>query len=206
MSDVKKRINMVDIEEPTHEWLVQQANIMGMSIKDYAGYLIDDARLKKWKKPSKDEPERLALWNYHQALIAERKKDIAYKMAAMYECDKTEEMADLLARQCELAGLDYSEVIRQVQDDPYSSLVAFSHNGTKLGECIRWLGNVLKGKKVGLPASAVFSMAHDKGYSQTMLNRAKRAMNADINSPKVLSVRKANGWFWQLKERSQEIV
>jgi len=204
MKDDKKRINLIDIEPDTHDWLVRLANEKGMSIKDFAGYLLDDAR-GKWKHPDSSEPERLALWNYYEALAQEQLRKLAYRVAAMYERNQTEEMAETLARQCELAGLDYREVIQQVEDDPFSSLVAFSHNGTKLGDCISWLGDMLAGQEKGLPVRILIAIGKQRGFNETLMNRAKRAMNADLGSPSVTSVRKTNNWFWRLKDEHNEV-
>lgn len=196
----RKRINLVDVNDETHKWLVRGANERGMSIRGYAGYLIEDAKAK-WKPPTEGEPGRLALWNYHQAVAKKNLQDLAYRMASLYEYNPTEEMAERLVQQCELVGLDYREVLQRVADDPFSSLVAFSHNGTKLGECIRWLSKFLAGKQNGLPARVLLSVGNRQGYGETMMNRAKRAMNNDPESPRVISIRQAQGWYWKLEER-----
>ena len=203
--DKKKRINLVDVNDETHQWIVRKANEAGMSIRGYASFLLERARAE-WKPPEESNPESQALWNYHQALGRKNLQDLAYRMAALYEYNQTEEMAERLAQQCEYAGLDYREVLQRVTDDPFSSLIAFSHNGTKLGECIRWLSKILAGKEMGLPARAIFALGEREGFGETMLNRAKRAMNNDLESPRVLSVREAQGWHWKLQERedSQE--
>lgn len=196
----RKRINLVDVDDETHKWLVREANKVGMSIRGYAGYLLENARAA-WEPPTEGEPERLALWNYHCALGKKNLHDLAYRMAALYEYNPTEEMAERLAEQCELAGLDYREVMQRVADDPFSSLIAFSHNGTKLGECIRWLSKFLAGKQSGLPARVLLSLGERRGYGETMMNRAKRAMNNDPESPRIISIRMAQGWYWKLEER-----
>jgi len=199
----KKRINLVDVSDETHKWIVRKANEAGMSIRGYAGFLLERAKTE-WKPPEEGGPESQALWNYHQALGKKNLHDLAYRMASLYEYNPTEEMAERLAQQCEFAGLDYREVIQRVADDPFSSLVAFSHNGTKLGECIRWLSKFLAGKQNGLPARVLFSLGDRQGYGETMMNRAKRAMNNDPESPRVISVRQAQGWYWKLEEREHE--
>lgn len=200
MSDDTKRINLIDIEPRTHSWLVKQANEMGMSIRGYAGYLLDNVCVS-WKPPTEGERERMILWQYHKALVEETLRDLVYRTAAIYSKYPTEELAETLASQCELAGLDYGEVIHRIEDDPYSSLVAFSHNGTKLGECIEWLSSILTGKEVGLPASAILTMGEQRNFSHATLNRAKRAMSRDKDSPKVISVRCSTGWLWKLEDR-----
>jgi hypothetical protein len=204
-NDDKKRINLIEIEPETHSWLVKRANEAGMSINGYAGYLLDDVRLT-WRPPNPDTatPEQIALWNYHQVLVQDYKRKLAYRTAAIYEQNKTEEMADRLKEQCEIAGLDYSEVMQEVEDDPYSSLVAFSHNGTKLGDCIRWLGSKLQDKEDGLPVTVLMSIGKQLGYNSTMMNRAKRAMNHDSRSPRVVSIRKSEGWCWKVKEENDK--
>jgi hypothetical protein len=203
MNDDKRKVNLVPIDPGTHDWLVNQANITGKSIADHAGYLLDDAATQ-WEPPTEDEPERMVLWDYHRELRKKRMRDMVYRTAELYNDNPTDTAADLLAKQCERAEMDYMEVISKVKDDPYSSLIIFSHNGTKLGECIRWLSGTLRGIDSDFPVSLLEKTAAKRGYNMAMLNRAKRAMNQDSTSPRVMSVRKSFGWSWRMEEVEEQ--
>lgn len=200
MNDDKKKVNLIPIDEDTHKWIVKQANEQGESIANCAGRLLDEVS-RTWEPPTEDEPERMVLWDYHRELAKKRTRDMVYRTAELYNENPTSESADVLAKQCERAEMDYREVIDKVRDDPYSSLVLFSHNGTKLGECIRWLSGTLRKAASDFPVSLLEKTAAKRGYNMAMLNRAKRAMNQDSESPKVMSVRKSSGWSWRLEEK-----
>ena len=203
MSDDKKKINLVPVDPATHSWLVEQANAEGESIAKHAGHLLNDA-MTEWKPPTEDEPERMVLWDYYRELRKKRMRDLVYRTAEMYNESPSSESAEVLAKQCERAEMDYREVIDKVRDDPYSSLIIFSHNGTKLGECIRWLSGTIRDTPTDFPVNLLEKMAAKRGYNMAMLNRAKKAMNMDSDSPKVMSVRKSFGWSWRLEEREEQ--
>lgn len=204
MSDDKKRINLVPIDPETHEWLVKRANAKGESIAGHAGRLLNDA-MASWEPPTEDEPERMVLWDYYRELRKKKIRDIVYRTAELYNDNPTAESAEVLAKQCERAEMDYREVIDKVRDDPFSSLIVFSYNGTKLGECIKWLSGTLRNAPMDFPVSMLEKTADKRGYNMTMLNRAKRAMNKDSESPKVISVRKPFGWAWRMEEEPETV-
>lgn len=208
MSDDKKRINLITIEEQTLSLLLNQANVQGKSLGNFVGLLLDEYAFT-WKPPAKEEPDRLLFWDWVQAQQEEQKRKMVYQVAAIYQSRKnpTEEEAERLARMCETAGLDYKEVVKEISNDPFSSIVMHSRNGTATGQCMRWLAGVMKDRK-RMPVNLIEIKASQKGFSRSTLNRARRAINMDTKSPTIETEKIGKGWQWYIRgeEESEELL
>lgn len=204
MSDDKKRLNLIRVEEGTFSWLVNRANAHGMAIGDFAGELLDECALT-WKPPTDVESDRMLFWNSVQVQQEEQKRRLVYQAAAIYQNRRnpTEEEAERLASMCEEAGMDYREVIKEVGSDPFSSVVAFSRNGSAAGQCMRWLADTMKNRRV-MPAKLIEVKAGQEGFSPSTLSRARRAINLDERSPTIATRKRGRGWEWYIDEEEDQ--
>jgi hypothetical protein len=195
----KRKVNCIFIEPATHSWLIEQANIAGESLGDYVGLLLDDVS-SQWEPPTNEEPSRMLRWNLVRAQRRKRQVDDVFRLASIYNDLQEDDIADLLQEQCDLAGLDYAEVMREVGRDPFSTIVAHSRDGSKFGQCIRWLSKAMRDRSEPVPARTVIAAAAEEGFGNAMLQRAKRAINQDHTSPNIVSVKDGVGWTWVLEE------
>lgn len=193
----KKRLNYISIEPETHGWLIGMANRQGEHIGDLAGQLLDEVATS-WQPPSESEPERKAYWDWVQFKRDKRMQERAYEAALMYRKNPTEKGAERLARICEGVGLDYTEVLQGVDNDPFASLIAFSRNGSVLGRCIRWLPQFIGEREGKVPVRIVHVAGRREGYSESTINRARRAINYDIESPSIDTNKEGSGWIWSI--------
>lgn len=199
-NDDKKYLTNVPIDPMTHDRLVMLANKEGVKLADLVGEMLDED-FYGWQPPNAEEqPGQRAMYNEFRVRQRQRLKQSVYTLAAVYKEDPTEENADILAEQCELAGLDYKEVVDRVGKDPFSSLIAFSRNGSKAGDCIKWLSETMRAAHDGLTVQQVKALADERGFKMSMVNRCKRAINNDYDSPNIVSERQSTGWVWTLSE------
>jgi hypothetical protein len=199
MRDDKKKFSLVPVDPATHSILVGIANQEGVPPNELLGH-IADTKFISWEIPDSSKPLERARWLSFKSRIRARCRDEVYRCAVSYLEHPTEKGAEDLAEQCDLVGLDYTQVIKEIKSDPFSSMVEFSRNGSKTGECIRWLaGEMLERKHIS--AKLVFALGQKKGFNQTVVNAAKRAINADIKSPMIKSVRTSTGWDWAIEEK-----
>lgn len=205
--DGKKCINKVWVDDETHTALLNGANKQGDTIASYAGAILDDAAISEKPNFSDDaDPFARLHWNWYRFKLKQRSIEKVHRAAAIYSENPTDENADSLEQMCADAGLDYKDVINRTKNDPFSSIVANSRNGTKYGRCIRWLPDTIVKMGGRVPVSTLNTMAAIEGFDSSMLNRVKRAINGDANTPNILSERESNGWIWVLDEHVQDDV
>jgi hypothetical protein len=196
----KKRLNYISVNADTLTWLVKLANELGEHVGDFAGYLLDECALK-WKPPTEgDDPDRQLFWELLDFQRRETLHNRVITAASIYQNKrvKTEEDADSLAAMCDLAGLDYGEIMKQVEGDPFSSVIAYSRNGSVMGNCMRWLVEKMRDRQ-RMPANLVEVLANRQGFSKSTLDRARRAINMDAKSPAIETKREGRGWVWFVK-------
>lgn len=200
MSDDKKTLNYINVDTEVFSWLVNQANAQGERLGDFVGAVLEEVS-QTWCPPMEDEPERLLFWNYMKVQREERLRKMVYQAAAIYHNhpNPTEDEADRLASMYEAAGMDYKEVVKEVSDDPFSSIIAHSQNGSATGQCMRWLAGVMKNRKV-MPVKLVMVKARQEGFSDSTLTRARGAINMDDKSPTIATRKRAYGWEWYIED------
>lgn len=198
MQSDTKRLNQIRIEKDTHDWLLKQANLDGESIGSYVGALLDS-----WAEDRKPPKKPSLYWDWFKIHQEKRKRDRVYQAMAIYLERPTEDMADRLARMCEMTGLDYAEVQKEVGSDPFSSIVAHSRDGTKFGECLRWLPKFITEHGSAVQVAALYGLAEQKGFAPSMLTRVKAAINRDGDTPSIQSIKVGKGWIWQIEEEQQ---
>lgn len=202
--DDKRYVNWVPIDEEAWGWLSQQADAHGMRLNDFIGTLLEDI-FETWEPPESDEPGRRTLWAMVRFERRRRMRERVNRAANIYEDDPTEESADDLAQMCEDAGMDYGEVLKNMRDDPFSSLTAFSRNGSVLGECIRWLPKFIQDRGGRVPVRLIQIVAGKRGFSESTVSRARRAINNDLGTPAILTKRDGPGWTWYVRQESDEV-
>ena len=208
-SDDRKKLNRISVEPTTHEWLVEMANRDGEGVGDYAGALLDmlsgsckpDAPLGSDKF---DDNNIQVFWSWYRFRQKERLKNRVYQAAAIYAADPDEDGAERLANMCERANMDYTEVKDRAENDPFSSLIASTRNGTKFGECMRWLPEFLTEHGGQVPVAPLRVMASQYGFTPSMLDRVKRAIQSDPDTPTIMSIRIGVAWAWKLDIELQE--
>lgn len=205
--DDKKRLNLVDVQPSTHSWLIKKANEEGMNIKDYAGVLLDLVCMNDWQPPIDDKAPLHAqgYWAFVQIMNQRRMREYAYAAAAAYKEEPSDETAEWLARLCEAAGLNYDSLISIVDNDPFSSLVINAKgNDSKFGQCMQWLPQELLEAGGQLPYSEIQARAEKRGFSMSMVGRVKKAINADSETPSIVSERQSYGWDWKVASKDGE--
>jgi len=204
MEDENKRsINYIPVDEDTFAWLKQQANQAGELISHFAGAVLDSASVD-WQPTITDDQsdDSKLFWKLHEIRKQKKRRDTVYRAAAIYKERPDEQTADTLSDMCEWAGLDYAEVMNQVENDPFSSIIAQSRNGTKFGSCVRWLPAFISDHNGEVAVTPLRIVASNLGYSNSMLDRVKAAINNDIDTPSIVSVKSGKNWVWRVEEMS----
>lgn len=207
MNDDKKIMNFVPVDPSTFEWLTTMANKQGERVNDFSGILLDELAMSNWTlpKPGESEDDNLFFWFFQEALKRRRRRELIYKAAAIYLDDPTEEAAEQLEEMCVIAGLAPEEVIGEVRDDPFSNVIKESFDGTKLGRCTRWLADAMS-EHGEIRQVDLVRIGMSEGFDETMLNRAKRRINMDTETPHIQSKRVPGekGWKWCVIEPQQQ--
>jgi len=198
--DKKCYINHVPLDEEIHRLVVDQATLVGMRPADFAGYLIKERLREEWKEPSPDHPERYVDWKLMQMKREQHMRNQVFRAAALYQKYPSEESAERLSQMCDAAGMGYNEVIKHLDDDPFSSLYLHAKNGSTLGNCMRWLSTFIVERGGAVPARIVKVASTSQGFSDSTLSRAKRMINADTDSPMIVSDKRKGGWFWCVRD------
>jgi len=201
MNDDKKIMNFVPTDPSTFEWLTIMANKQGERVNEFAGMLLDELSMSNWTLPEPGETEKDGrfYWLFQEAMKRRKQRELIHKAAAIYLDDLTEEAADQLEEMCGIVGLVPEEVVAEIRDDPFSNVIKESYNGTKLGRCIRWLVESLT-EHIELPQAEIVQIGMTEGFDETMLNRAKRRINLDRDTPMIQSQRipGEKGWKWTI--------
>lgn len=199
-NDRKYYVNHVPLDEEVHRRIVDQATLVGMRPADFVGYLTGERIKEGWKEPTPDCPEKYVDWQLMQMKQEERMKNQVFKAAALYQKYPSEKNAECLSRMCDAARMGYNEVIKKLDDDPFSSLYLYAKNGSELGNCMRWLSTFITERGGVVPARIVKVAATREGFSDSTLDRAKRTIMADADSPTIISDKRGKGWVWCIKE------
>lgn len=192
-------INHVPLDEDVHRRVIDQATLVGLRPADFAAYLIGEQMKLEWKEPSPDEPEKYIDWKLMQMKRQEHMREQVFRAAALYKKNPSDENADHLSQMCDAASMAYNEVMKYIDNDPFSSLYLYAKNGSTLGSCMRWLSTFISERSGVVPAKIVKIAAARENYSDSTLERAKRTINGDMDSPMIVSEKRKEGWVWRIQ-------
>jgi len=148
------------------------------------------------------EDDQSSVFNWDWFLQREAMLMQAKHAARIHLMFPSDESGEKLEQLCDEAGLLVAEVIAEVSDDPFSSAILENRSLTLLSKCTEWLAGVLvQAGDDGVSANIMYAQAKKSGYSGSTLERAKRAINQDIDSPQVESVRDGSGWVWRVAKK-----
>lgn len=193
--DERKILNKIRVKPETHDEIIKRANEIGMSIGDFAGDALD---MYMTEQPVELTAIEKVHWNWRAFRLEEQQREKVHHAAAIHKEHPSDESADRLKRMCEDAGMDFAEIERLAENDPFTSIIAASRDGTKFGACLRWLPKTLRRCNGCAAVSKLRVLGRSQGYSNSMLNRVKQAINEDSRTPSIRSVRREKGWEWQL--------
>jgi len=201
MSDqeYKAALNYVPIDKETNDWLVTEANKEGIQVRVFAGLLLDE-KARQYFRAAYEKDEDQGVWDEHWYDQYSRMWARTRRAAAIYLDNPSDEARDRLERMCTRLGKDVDEIIAEADANPFSTLVAREKEATKRGECILWLCEVMRDHGGSVDASVIYAMADQKGYSTSTLNRAKRDINNDPNTPNIVPGRSGPRHLWVLEE------
>lgn len=108
----------------------------------------------------------------------------------------SEEEAERLHEIAEELDLDEEKAAELALGTPYASVIAFSNNGTKGGQCQQWLASLLSEQQDGIARTYIVSMGSKLGYTESMINRASRVIG--------VAKRKETGGAWVWYPRAED--
>lgn len=196
--DNKKKINEVLIESETHDLIVRVANIKGVSIRTFAGLILDDWATRHVPNLDSANEGEKSFWEYVEFKRRKLARRRAYEMASEYSIEKNENDAEKLQAYCDKEGIDYGSIIAEVGNDPFSSIVAESRSGEKITACISWIGRTIKTSGGRIDVAELERLGATEGYNKQLLDRAKKIVNQSPDTPQIASVRDGKGWTWEL--------
>lgn len=203
-SDERKVLQRIRVEPDTHDWLIREANKVGEPLDEFAGKLLDDCAIS-WKPPavgtveSDGDRDRVVFWSWTIAMRRRRQIERMYQVAAACAENPCEETATLLEQMCDALGINYEAVMAEADENPFSSVIAFGRNGSKLSSCIKWLVELMQQRRT-MTVREICALAEKKGFKESMVKQARGAINQNVSSPAIISRRTSDGWTWELTE------
>jgi len=206
--DDKRVLNFVPVEEETHSILVELANQQGIKVNEFLGLLADEWSLV-WEPPQKKRSARALFWNWVEMRRKKRLRDMIYQMVSLYQqLDESEELADLIEQQCEIAGISPSDLQAMHQDvarDPLSSIIAQSREGTKFSQCMGWLASTFRQIGPEIAVRDLQQLAMVEGFAWAMVNKAKAYIRDDRESTvEILSEKRGAHWAWVMIDKATQ--
>lgn len=209
-SDNKKVINRVNIDPFGHAWAVKMANKYGVSMADFCGMAL--ASLATAWKPDTDEiasadefqPEYIRLYiDYFEEQQRHRRRQLVREVAIIHTQYPDDASADRLARMCKVAGMDLTEIMDAAKSTEFGSIVDYSRDGTKFGQCLQWLASYISKESKngnGVPSMQIYAAGKASGFEQEMIKRAKGRICHDPLSPMIRSKKGPGGtWIWHIE-------
>lgn len=197
-------LNKIFISQDAHSWLKMEANRLGMGIEEFSAFLIEKCAAE-WEVPTKsNNVDVQMLWNEFEIRRMMKRQRLAKSAADRYIESPSEFMANKTARQCELAGLDYNEVLSTAENDPFTSIINYETNDDSLfGKCVRWIIDFLYANGSEVSANVLKTVGSRHSFTESMIERAKRRINSMKEFDKRIdSHRNSSGWTWRLVNKS----
>lgn len=203
MSDKKRILNQIKIDQSTLSRLIELANIQGVPLGELAGQMLDVGTLK-WKEPKQSDTEEYVSWWYHKARTKSKMINQIMWVAAEYAENGTEQSADHLEKMCEAAGLSTARVLERVQGDPLQLAIAEGSAKTEKGRIMQWLPRFLLEQNGRADYQVIMTAARKMGWAEKDVKAARDALNISATSQviennrivRIDSVKEGKGWTW----------
>ena len=191
-----KTITFVKVTPLVHNEIVEAYSNKGMHMAYFTGLVLEEAIDQGLHKL--DGKNWDIFWKERKLSQIKRDRDIVKKAAASYLMYPTEDGADLLAEMCDDVGLDYNEVLGDIEDDKFAELRLTQDS--MYVERTEWLYTLLDENGGKLTVKYIRSRGEEFGYTKDMLNKIKNFMNEQGNLPKIVSIKAGREWVWKLEE------
>ena len=191
-----KTITFVKVTPLVHSEIVDACSNRGMHMAYFTGMVLEEAIDQGLHKL--DGKNWDIFWKARKLEQIKRDRDIVKKAAASYLMYPTEDGADLLAEMCDDVGLDYDEVLGDIEDDKFAEL-RLTQDSVYI-ERTEWLYTLLDENGGKLTVKYIRSRGEEFGYTKDVLNKIKNFMNEQGNLPKIISMKTGKDWVWKLEE------
>lgn len=212
--DNKRTINRVKVDNFGHASALREANRRGMDLGDFVGALVSSWAIAIDPETGEmKDVEGMDLGRFKIGMLSfkmqqhHRMCQLVREAAVIHTQHPDDVSADELAEMCELAGMDLAEIMDIANTMEFKSMLQYSRDGSKYGECMTWLAYYMsdEGKDgKGVPVSQIFAVGKSSGFDEQMIRRAKRSFRHDPLSPSIESKRVSRGWVWHIKKREEE--
>jgi len=201
----RKTVNMVEMLPHIFEWAVADANKAGEKLSKHMGDLIEE--LYHFSDNGKKDSFTIACENsavakavvLHQRMERQQQqRSMVRHMAALYVEQPSETAADNLQVACDAVGMDYDEVIKVAEADPFSSIISKTMGKDKIDRCTVWLIDLFT-KRGKVQSVELFTQANAEGYNRRMIQRVKRNLLEDPETPYIDVERIEKSWWYVLK-------
>ena len=214
--DNKRIINRVKIDNFGYSWAVKMANKYGADLSEFCGSALASLAVA-WNSDT-GEIEEVEEWDGDRMKLAinhfahqqrHRSRQMVREVAVIHAQYPDDVSADQLAQMCAIAGMDLLEVLDAANSSEFKSIVDYSKDGSKFGECVMWLADYMTKEtqdeeRDSVPAAQVFAAAKSNGFEEQMVKRAKQRIKADPLSPSIESRRVSKGWVWYIKQKGDD--
>lgn len=162
-------------------WFAGRIFLLGLELE-----LANQERGKEWEKlPSKTrhalQLETLAL---HERRQEARQQTLNYLATRNLDQDRSSQLLKI----AEDLELDQEEAA-SFSTSSFATVVAYSNNSTKKGQCIQWLAKLF-GEETEIPRDWIFKTGGNLGFSEVIMKRAKRSLKLGHGQ------RKDGIWCW----------
>jgi len=203
--DNRKTANMVEIESHIYQWVVEDANSVGEKLSKHIGdllnnlYHMSDGGKKSPTQVAREySPITSAIVAYQEMERQQHRRSMVRHMAALYVEKPSEKAADSLQAACDAIDIDYDEVIKVAEADPFSSIIAKTMGKDKIDRCAVWMIDLFT-KHGKMQSVELFSRANAEGYNKRMVQRVKRNLLEDLDTPYIDVDRIGKNWWYVLK-------
>lgn len=200
-----QKINSILFKTSVFNWIKKQANSQGIGMDEFVSLFIEDGYLG-WNMPSDESNIDVRMfWNDVTLKRRANRRRYVMRAAAIYKDEPTEDNASALAKQCNLAGMSYDEVIERVNNDPFSSIAKYEVEESTLGQCAKWLTLFLNEHGNSAPVSVIRMAGSIKGFSESIVKQARSTINSYTEFEYRIDTRhESPGWVWHLVKKEHE--
>ncbi len=195
-----KILTRIKVTPLVHNELINESNERGVDMTYFAGWILEDAIDQGMHKL--DGKNRKIFWKGRKLAQIKWDRDIVKTAALNYLMYPTEEGADLLAEMCDDVGLNYDEVLGDIEDDKFAELRMIQDS--VFIERAEWLYTLLDENGGKLTVRYIRSRGEEFGYTKDTLNKIKNFMNEQGDLPKIVSAKTGSQWVWKLQDPAEK--